>query len=98
MTHLDGQLVQLQLLPVGRRALSGLVPANGRFAALIVEEGTLGPLVWRPKKGAKRPAWPLPVMLVRWDYIATVTFDYEPEGAPRPTQIGFVQSEGSKEA
>lgn len=93
MTDLTDRTVRFYLSAEGRKALRGLVPAQGSFQAFVRATGELGPLIYRsagrPNKEVEQV---VPVMLIRWDYIATLTFDYEPEESPIRTPIGFTPS------
>jgi len=72
--NLGQQPVQFHLSPEGRRALRGLVPNSGSFQAVVVGQEDLGLLIWRPLGRLRRLPQRVPVMLLRWDYIATMTF------------------------
>ena len=50
---------------------------------------TIGLLVWMPLKRSKRLPERVPVMLVRWDYIATMTFHLRREEQAAREPIGF---------
>ena len=90
MMDLTGRTVRFHLSAEGRKALRGLVPVQGSFQAFVLTTGELGPLVYRSagrrKKGVEQE---VPAMLIRWDYIATMTFDFELENAPARAPIGF---------
>ena len=81
--------VQFHLSPEGRRAPQGLIPNSGSFEALVVGQENLGLLVWMPLKRSKRLPERVPVMLVRWDYIATMTFHLRREEQAAREPIGF---------
>jgi hypothetical protein len=90
MTDLNGQIVEFHLSPNGRRALRGLIPAQGPYQAFVVATDDLGPLVHRPVAGSGGEAGAdIPVMLLRWDYIATMTFALQIEEGLMRTPIGF---------
>ena len=88
MNLLDRTL-RFHLSTEGRKALRGLVPATGSFQARVVSQEELGLLVNRRSTKVKRLSESVPVMLLRWDNIATMTFDYQPGGAPTRPPIGF---------
>lgn len=93
MMDLSSRTVRFYLSAEGKRALRGLVPTRGSFQALVLSMGDLGPLVWfSAGKPNQSVGHGVPLMLVRWDYIATLTFDYEPERAATPSPIGFSPS------
>jgi len=89
MIDISGQWVRFHLSHEGRQALKGLVPAKGSFQALVVETENLGPLVWNPAKRSKRADRRVPVMLLKWDYIASLAFDYQLERGLARAPIGF---------
>jgi hypothetical protein len=94
MMDLSGKTVRFYLSEQGREALTELVPRPESFQALVVSVGDLGPLVWMAAAApAETPAGTGPVMLVRWDYIETLTFDYEPGG---PGSMGFTATQGAQ--
>jgi hypothetical protein len=73
---ISGQFVGFFLTREGRLALKGLVPAGGSFEALVLGTDALGPLVWSEFRKSKRVPKRLRVMLLRWDYIASMVFEY----------------------
>lgn len=82
------QLVRFHLSPEGQRALRGLVPA-GSLQATIVGQDSLGVTIWRPLKRSKLAPERIPVMLLKWEYIATMAFDYRPQLPVSRMPIGF---------
>ena len=90
MADVNSRVVRFYLSAKGRTALRGLIPARGSFQAQVVDTVDLGPLVYVPavRHGHASEA-PIPVMLLRWDYIASMTFDYEPERIAPRASIGF---------
>jgi len=95
MIDLSGRTVRFYLSPEGRRALRGLLPARGSFQALVLSTEEMGPLVWlSAKRPAKAGEFGVPLTLVRWDYIASLTFDWEP-GAKSGATIGFTRTQGA---
>lgn len=91
MIDLSGQVVRFYLSGEGRRALKGLVPARGSFQAPVLTTSDLGPLIWRSTdKPRKQIGKAVPVMLIRWDHIATMSFDLEIAGGRSARErIGF---------
>ena len=95
MMDLSGVVVRFYLSGQGRRALKGLVPARGSFQAPVLATSELGPFVWRSAAGDKRDTKELgPVMLLRWDYIATISFDYRQPEEPGREAMGFLPRGG----
>jgi hypothetical protein len=90
MIDASGRIVEFYLSPEGRKALRGLVPARGPLEALVIATDDLGPLVRVGASGRRVEAEEgVPVMLLRWDYIGTMTFTYPREGEPERAPIGF---------
>ncbi len=85
---MGSQLVRFHLSPEGQRALKGLVPA-GSFQATVVDEDSLGVMIWRPLKRSRPVPERIPVMLLKWEYIATMVFDYRPAAEVGRATIGF---------
>ena len=44
-----------------------------------------------PGAAAGKGAEAVPVMLLKWDYVSTVVFDFKPEPMQRKVVAGFVQ-------
>ena len=86
---LTGRFVRFHLSGDGRKALRGLVAAKGSFQALVVATADLGPLVSQTTSEVRQGGQTVPVMLVRWDYIAAMTFDLALDRAPAREAIGF---------
>ncbi len=86
---IDEQVVLFRLSPEGMRALRGLVPPIGSFQAYVVEQEELGLLVDTRVRKAKSPDQNIPVMLLRWDYIATMSFEYRREIRPERARPGI---------
>jgi len=89
---LVGQRILVRLLPSGIRALKGLVPAKGAFQTLALSSDALG--VWvlvpaGPQATASQSLGGAPVMLIKWEYLAAIAFDYSPEPYAAKAKIGF---------
>ena len=72
---LSGQVALFRLSRTGRDALQGLVPESGTFESHVVEEDDHGLWVYLPEEQAL-PTQLGPLMLLKWEYIATVTLLY----------------------
>jgi hypothetical protein len=72
---LAGQVALFRLSRAGREDLDGLVPENGTFESHVFEEDEHGLWVYLPEEQAdmKRVG---PLMLLKWEYIATLTLLY----------------------
>jgi hypothetical protein len=89
---ISGKPVLFHLSPQGRRALGTLVPRKGAFRALVLAIDNTGASVLFPGVGGENSGDRVPVMLLKWDYISTVVFDFKPEH-PRPRPVpGFVKA------
>jgi hypothetical protein len=89
--NIEGQIVRFHLSPQGKTALKGLVSASGSFQALVIESAEFGPLlVRRLSQQREQTGGAFPVMLLRWDYIATMAWDYHPETPPPRARPGFM--------
>ncbi len=85
-----GQRVLFHLTPEGRKALEGIVSRKRSFPALVVDMASFGPVVRMPSAGRSRMGEAFPVMMLRWDYIATMSFEYRHETLSMPEKkIGF---------
>jgi len=90
MIDASGRIAEFYLSAEGRKVLRGLVPARGPFEALVIATDELGPLVRVAAHGPGTEADEgVPVMLLRWDYIGTMTFTYQREVEPARAPIGF---------
>jgi len=90
MTEISSRVVRFYLSAEGRKALRGVVPVRGSFQAQVVDTVGLGPLVYLPStRRAVGFEEAVPVILLRWGYIASMTFDYQPEGGTPRVPIGF---------
>lgn len=73
--NLRNKLVWFHLSHQGRAALHGLVPDRDSFEALVMREDEVGAWVMLGT-GASQPDTPsVPVTLIKWDYIACVTYE-----------------------
>ena len=89
--EIKGQRVVFHLSPEGRDALKGIVPRKGSFTALVVDSDTFGPVVRMRKTGGKTVNEELPLMFLRWDYIAAMACEYRFAPAPEGRRIGFTR-------
>ena len=85
---LAGTLAIFHLSSEGERALSVWVGEHSSFTALMVSSDAIGAWIVAPVAGQHSGAAE-PVMLVKWDYVVTVTFEMSPEEAPGRSSIGF---------
>jgi hypothetical protein len=89
---ISGKPVLFHLSAQGRRALGVLVPKKGTFRALVVAIDNIGAWVLFPGTSGGDPGEPVPVMLLKWEYVSTVVFDFKPQ-QPRARMVpGFVRA------
>ena len=89
---ISGKPVLFHLSAQGRRALGTLVPRKGAFRALVLTIDNAGAWVLFPGIGEGNTGDRVPVMLLKWEYISTVVFDFKPEHPRARTAPGFVQA------
>ncbi len=73
---LSGQAALFRLSRAGREALKDLVSESGTFEARVDEEDERGLWINMPEEQVKQGQQAGPVMLLKWDYIATITLLY----------------------
>ena len=89
---LTSKPVLFHLTVEGRRALGILVPRKGSFRALVVAMDSVGAWILFPGMGTSTAGRGTPVMLLKWEYISTVVFDFKAETPRSRTVPGFVRS------
>lgn len=77
------------LSPQGEQALALWVGKRSSFPALMVSFDTTGAWISVVTGSVEQRDAAEPVMLVKWDYVATVTVEMSPEQAPARSPIGF---------
>jgi hypothetical protein len=69
-----------------------LVSKKGSFQALVLSSDAAGGWVLFPGLSEIPASGRVPVMLVKWEYVSTAVFEFQPE-APSPKEgMGFVPS------
>ncbi len=87
---LSGKPVLFRLTSQGQRALQGLVPRTGSFPAYVIDTDLIGAWILPPSKRPKgEPKLGLPIMLLKWDYVASAAHEFRPERPPAPKRMGF---------
>jgi hypothetical protein len=76
---LTGRFVHFWLSPSGRDAVGDVISKDPDFEALVVEENDIGLWIWMPTEGHESRE----VTLLKWEYFAAASLDYEPPEAPR---------------
>ncbi len=88
---LSSKPVLFHLSSEGRKALKGLVPPKGSFPALVLGLDEVGAWILVGGKNNVGANEKVPVMLLKWDYIATAAFEFRPEIVPARARPGFVR-------
>lgn len=83
--NLAGSLVHFWLSPAGYDALSKVIPGVADFEALVVEEDSIGLWIWRSDAGHQSRE----VTLLKWEYFAAATLEYQPEVPQEKPPAGF---------
>jgi hypothetical protein len=77
------------LSSAGEQALGMWIRKRSSFPALMKSYDTVGAWIQPPWDSGERQDSTEPVMLLKWEYVATVTFEMAPEQHPVRTRIGF---------
>ncbi|PYX27560.1 MAG: hypothetical protein DMG77_18620 [Acidobacteria bacterium] len=86
---LSGRLVHFWFSPSGREALKEAISGGSDFEALVVEENELGLWIWMPDAEQDSRE----VTLLKLEYFAAASLEYEPPEAPRERPgVGFQAS------
>jgi hypothetical protein len=78
---LAGRFVHFWLSPSGRAALNEVVPGGADFETYVVAEDGLG--VWVQLSDPEH------LLLLKWEYFASASFEYLPEPLPAKPPAGF---------
>ena len=73
---LTGQSVRLTFAAAGRAELRKVFP-RGRFECQVLAQDDRGLWILVGEKQTGESKMAIPAMLIRWDYIATIAFDYQ---------------------
>jgi hypothetical protein len=79
--NLRNKLVWFHLSGDGREALRGLIPDKPSFEALVIREDEVGAWVMLGVGPPSSEAPSVPVTLIKWDYVASVTYEHLIGGA-----------------
>ena len=83
---LAGKSVAFRVTDEGDRALGNVFSGKTSFAAYVLAQDEVG--VWITF-GARPGEQAVPLILLKWQYIATVAFDFLPENEPARARPGF---------
>ena len=86
-----GTPVLFHLSAEGKRALKGLIPKKGSFVAFVVQMDPVGAWVDFGMKHEAAGGEGVPVMLLKWDYVAVAEFEFQPETQATCARPGFIQ-------
>ena len=87
---LVGRSVLFRVSLEGERSLGGLFSGRGSFPAYVLGQDDVG--VWITVE-TPSPGQAIPVVLLKWEYLATVTFDFVPEQPRKRAGLGFRRTE-----
>jgi hypothetical protein len=74
--NLTDKYVRFHLSQSGREVLRGLIPDEAPFEALVMHEDEVGAWIM-VGPGSSPPDTPsVPVTLIKWDYIESVTYEH----------------------
>ncbi|HEV7219780.1 MAG TPA: hypothetical protein VGN39_12960 [Terriglobales bacterium] len=82
---LTGARAHFWLSTSGAEALRIAIPKGGDFEALVVEEDGVGLWIWVPDAGQGVEE----VTLLKWEYLAAVRLEYQPEMPQERSPAGF---------
>jgi len=85
---LTGRLVHFWLAPGGQEALNEVIPGGSDFEALVMEEDHVGLWIWIPDVEYQSRE----VTLLKWEYVASATLEYQPEVPRDRPPVGFRRS------
>jgi hypothetical protein len=84
-----GQRVVFHLSREGRKVLEGILSKKGSFSALVIDVDSFGPVIRMRGPGRTRRSESFSAVLLRWDYIATIAFEYHQQVFEIGPRIGF---------
>ena len=82
---LTGRLVHFWLSPAGKEALSEVIPGGADSEALVVEESGIALWLWIPDAEHESRE----VTLLKWEYFAAASLEYQPEAPTERPPTGF---------
>ena len=85
----SGKVVLFRLTDEGQNALRGLVPGGDSIRTLVLGTDSVGAWIlmdWVMKQDSEEK---VPMMVLKWDYIATAEFEYSPEEPVPQKNMGF---------
>lgn len=89
---ISGKPLLFHLTASGQNAIGRMLPERGSFQGLVLGTDEIGAWVLFPGTGPIPPGEPVPMMLVKWEYVSTVVFEFKPEPPASKRAMGFVQA------
>jgi hypothetical protein len=90
-----GKPVLFHLTTSGQRSIGRLLAGKSSFQSFVVGTDGVGAWVLFPGTKGAISGDSLPVMLLKWEYISAVVFEFRPEPVPSRRGIGFVPRRGA---
>jgi len=87
---LPGNTVRFHLTEKGQAEFGWFVSKKGSFQAVVLAADTLGAWILFPGLPEIPATGKVPVMLVKWEYVSTAVFEFQPETPPSREGMGFV--------
>jgi hypothetical protein len=88
--NLLGNTVRFHLTEKGQSQFGQIVSKKGSFQAVVLGADGLGAWVLFPGLPEIPASGKVPVMLVKWEYVLTAVFEFQPEPSPSKKGMGFV--------
>ncbi len=86
---LSGSPAVFHLSSEGAQALKAWIGKRSSFPALMISSDTVGAWILLVPASGGRGDVAEPVMLLKWNYVTTVTFEMSPEQVSVRAPIGF---------
>ena len=77
--NLPNKTVDFYLTKLGQTEFGRIVSKKGSFRAVVLSSDGLGAWVLFPGLSQVPASGKVPVMLVKWEYVSTAVFEFEPE-------------------
>jgi hypothetical protein len=77
------------LSPAGQQTLGIWVGNRSSFSAVMSFYDAVGAWIYSPWHTGELEEFNEPITLLKWDYVATMTFETPPEQPPARASIGF---------
>lgn len=84
---LTGYVVRIWLTQSGFQELQEPFGGASEFEALVIDEDASG--IWIAALSQTRTGQPFDVQLLRWEYVATLSLQYQPPAPVEKPRVGF---------